>query len=287
MKMSQRKVIGAVVIAGVLIVAASVGIWAMFLDDDAPDPVSLQDAVASLSTPTAENEASGETTATEPSIAPTATESTETAATEGATATTGESSASTDAAVTEEEAGAVEAGATTTWGIASGSETFVGYRIGEELATIGTTEAVGRTSSVTGKVAINGSIVESATIEANMMDLTSDDSRRDDTLQNRGLETATYPTATFVLTQPIDLGSELTDGAIYSVVAVGDLTLHGVTQPVEIQMEAQYTGGALVIVGSLEIQLADYNITAPTTRIALAVDDHGTMEMQLILSQNG
>ncbi len=255
MNVSQRKVIGAIVIAGALIVAASVGIWAIFLNNDAPAPVSLQEAIASIGTPTAESD-TGAATAAE----------------------TDASGAGADSS---------ESGTTTNWTVAAGSETFVGYRIGEELATIGTTVTVGRTSSVTGTITISGPTVESAMIEANLQELTSNDSRRDRTLQNRGLETASYPTATFALSQPIDLGGELTDGAIYSVVAIGDLTLHGTTQAVEIPMEAQYIAGTLVIVGSLEIELADYGITAPTTRIALAVDDHGTMELQLVLERAG
>lgn len=56
MKRSQRKLIGAIAIAGVLIVVASAGIWAIFLSSDAPDPVSLQEAVASLETPTAQRD---------------------------------------------------------------------------------------------------------------------------------------------------------------------------------------------------------------------------------------
>jgi len=255
-KRSQRKLIGAIAVAGVLIVAASAGIWAIFLTNDAPEPVSLEGAVASLETPTAQSDD------------PTAT----------ATATLAGST--NEAAQAGEEAAIV-------WGIAAGSETFVGYRIGEELATIGASEAVGRSSSVTGSVTISGSIVESATVEANLLDLESDDNRRDQTLQNRGLETASYPTATFTLTEPIDLGGDLVDGAIYSVLATGELTLHGVTQPVEIGLEAQYSGGSLVIVGSLDIELADYEISPPTTAIALAVDDHGTVEMQLILDRSG
>jgi hypothetical protein len=36
--------------------------------------------------------------------------------------------------------------------VADGSGTFVGYRVQEQLATIGATEAVRRTSSVTGSI---------------------------------------------------------------------------------------------------------------------------------------
>ena len=286
-KLTQGKIIGGLAVAGVLIVAACVGIWFLFLDGDAPAPVSLEEAVASLGTPTEVVESDDETpledrsdsdpTATEVRATPTATEPPTAASSEGGTDSSVPTEAPTATAATS---------LAVNWQIAEEAESFVGYRIGEELATIGTTEAVGRTSEVAGTVAINGSIVVSATFEADMQALTSDDSRRDNTLGDRGLETNLYPTATFNLTRPIDLGSELMDGAIYSVMAAGDLTLHGTTRPVEIQMETQYVSGALVVVESLEIELADYNITPPTTRIALAVDDHGTMEMQLILIQS-
>ena len=62
MKRSQHKLIGAIAVAGVLIVAAGAGIWAVFLTNDAPDPVSLEGAVASLETPTAHSNDSTATT---------------------------------------------------------------------------------------------------------------------------------------------------------------------------------------------------------------------------------
>ena len=240
MDYSNRTIFGAGMIAAVVAIAVIVIISLVLFDDDAPAPVSLREAVASLETP---RESS-----------------------------TGESPQ--EAAEAQPEI----------WEIAPGTDTFVGYRIGEELATIGTTEAVGRTSDVTASVQISGSQVVAASFEANMTTLTSDDSRRDDTLRSRGLETAVFPTAFFELTQSIELGTAPVDRAIYSVIAVGELTLHGATQSVEIPLEAQYVDNAFVIVGSIEIELADYNIVAPTTRIALSVSDHGTIEMQFILT---
>ena len=68
-----------------------------------------------------------------------------------------------------------------------------------------------------------------ATIEADMTAITTNDSRRDDSVQS-ALDTATYPTATFVLTEPIDLGDAAASGAAVTVEATGDLTIHGVTQ---------------------------------------------------------
>ncbi len=263
--MTQGKIIGAIAIAAALIIAASVGIWVMFLHNSAPAPVSLAEAVASLSTLPAD-------TATGEQATPTSPETKDAVDVVSVTPTNPDNALEKDGDPTR-----------TMWTIAESGDTFVGYRIGEELATIGKTEAVGRTSSVTGTVVISGSVVETVTVEANLQALASDDHRRDQTLRDRGLETGSCPTATFVLTNPIDLGGEPAEGAIYSMVVTGELTLHGITQPIQLPLEAQLVGGSFVVVGSLEIELSDYNITPPTTRIALAVDDHGTMEMQLIL----
>ena len=57
---------------------------------------------------------------------------------------------------------------------------------------------------------------------------------RDGQLGRQGLETDTYPTATFVLAEPIELDAAPAEGQAIAATAVGDLTLHGVTQRVEI-----------------------------------------------------
>ena len=94
-----------------------------------------------------------------------------------------------------------------------------------------------------------------------------------------------FPTATFVLTSPIDLGDARATGATTAVTATGDLTVHGVTKSVEIPLEAQLTGDTIVVVGSLPVVFSDFGITAPTAPIVLSVDDHGTMELQLFFSR--
>ena len=86
---------------------------------------------------------------------------------------------------------------------------------------------------------------------------------------------------TFKLTTPIELGALPGDGATLSETAQGELTLHGVTRPISIDLKAARSGGMITITGSMTITFADFNIQKPTSFVVLSVDDHGVMELQL------
>jgi polyisoprenoid-binding protein YceI len=166
----------------------------------------------------------------------------------------------------------------------SASGTFAGVRIAEELASIGSTTAVGRTGDVDGTVVIDGTTVTAADVEVDMVTITTNDPRRDNKVQE-ALDTDEFPNATFSLTEPIELGDGATSGEEVSVTAVGDLTIHGVTQQVEMPLQAQLVDGTIVIVGSLEIAFSDYGVEVPSAPIVVSVDDVGTMELQLLLTR--
>jgi len=163
---------------------------------------------------------------------------------------------------------------------------FVGYRVQEQLASIGANTAVGRTSAVSGTFTLQGTSVTAATINANLTGLKSDSAGRDGQLSRQGLQTATYPTATFVLGQPIDLGALPPDGQVVTATATGQLTLHGQTRPVQISLQAKRTGGVIAIDGSLPITFADYGIQPPSSFAVLSVAGNGTMELQLLFTHS-
>lgn len=48
-------------------------------------------------------------------------------------------------------------------------------------------------------------------------------------------------------------------------------------------LEAQLVGSTVVAVGSTEIAFADYDVEVPSSPMVLSVDDHGTLELQLLL----
>jgi polyisoprenoid-binding protein YceI len=164
---------------------------------------------------------------------------------------------------------------------ADNSQTFVGYRVQEQLAGIGGNTAVGRTSDVTGSLVLEGTRITTVEITANLTTLQSDDRLRDGQLGRQGIQTDQFPTATFRLTQPIDLGSLPAEGKAISATATGELTLHGVTRSVQIPVSATLSGGIVTVTGSLDIQFADYGVTPPSSFKVLSIDDHGVMELQL------
>jgi polyisoprenoid-binding protein YceI len=164
--------------------------------------------------------------------------------------------------------------------------TFVGFRVEEVLNSIGSATAVGRTADVTGSITIAGTTLTSAEVAADLSSIVSDESRRDDSIQ-RALNTSANPEATFVLTEPIELGDGAANGELVTVTASGDLTINGVTQPVEILLEAKLVDQAILVTGTTEVSFADYAVTAPTSLAVLSVEDHGAVEFQLWLAPQG
>lgn len=196
-------------------------------------------------------------------------------------------------ASTEAASGTATDGIAGTWSVDSsigslsdGTGTFVGYRVQEQLATIGATEAVGRTSSVSGTMTIQGTTVTAAELAADLTTLRSDESNRDRQLSRQALQTSQYPTATFTLTQPIELGSMPAEGAVIDATATGDLTLHGVTRLVDVPLQGRLDGGVITVAGSLPITFADWSIEAPRAMVVLSVADQGTLELQLHLTRS-
>jgi polyisoprenoid-binding protein YceI len=124
-----------------------------------------------------------------------------------------------------------------TYSATSGSQ--AGYRVKEVLFGQDT-EAVGRTSAVTGQITVDGTRVTAGDFSVDLTTVQSDERRRDNQFQGRIMDTATYPTATFKLAQPIELSSLPADGATISAKAQGQLTLHGTTRQVTVDVSAQH-----------------------------------------------
>ncbi len=262
----KRMLIGGGVVAVAAVAVAIFLVWFLVIRDDAPPPVSLDRAVSTLEedTPEATSTAGAAAAATE-------------AARATATATT--ATATTAAAPPDTEAAGIDG----TWTLAEGEESFVGYRVEEELATIGYKEAVGRSPTIEATITIVDGRLTGVTVTADLRDLKSDDSRRDGAIRNQALESNAFPMATFELTEPLAVPDGLAAGDPTTVQANGTLTLHGVTREVTIPIEAELRDGLMVLVGSLPIVFADYDIAQPRAPILVSIEDNGVMELQLFL----
>jgi len=170
-----------------------------------------------------------------------------------------------------------------TWVAASGSQ--AGYRVKEVLFGQ-STEAVGRTSNVDGALTLTGATVESAAISIDLASVASDESRRDNQFRGRIMNVSQYPTATFTLTSPIDLGTVPADGATVTAPATGDLTLHGTKKTVTVDVTAKRSGGTISVSGTIPVVFADYGIPSPSFGPA-SVQDHGEIEFLVTFTKSG
>jgi polyisoprenoid-binding protein YceI len=175
-----------------------------------------------------------------------------------------------------------------TWTVGSGS--VVGYRVNEVLLGQNAT-AVGRTTSVTGHLTIQGTTATAATFSVPMDTVHSDKSQRDGQFDNRIMNVSQYPTGTFTLTSPIDLAPLPAGGAIKSYTAHGQLTLHGTTRAVTFTLTAERSvakGGAQIkVAGQIPVLFSDYNIQNPSFAGFVTTQDHGLLEFLLVFTKAG
>ena len=191
---------------------------------------------------------------------------------------TGTTTAEVSVAVTTVPDEAPAAGAASAW-VATADST-VGYRVTEVLFGVDT-EGVGRTNTVDGSLTIEGTTLTTTDFSVEVATIESDDSRRDSQFRGRIMSADEFPTATFALTAPIELGTEPVDGVEVAVSASGDLTLRGVTKAVTFDLTAKVENGRIGVLGAIPVVFADYGIANPSTG-GITTEDNGLLEFILV-----
>ncbi len=179
------------------------------------------------------------------------------------------------------------------WTIAAGSE--AGYRVREQFASLASpTEAVARTSSISGSLTIEGQgsqlVARGALFSADLTKLRSADRyavyqalQRDFFVGNRFLQTNVYPTATFRADR-IALPANAAAGGPIQFIGSGQLTLHGMTRTVQVPLTAQLSDSRIELVGSFGVELPDYGISPPDVGFTRA-ESHALIEFHLFLTR--
>ncbi len=249
--MSRSARTGAGVAVAILAVLAAV--WLLVLRDTAPAAPTLDDAVAQLDDEPSESLADdAETEAVE----------------EPVTSVEGTWAVDRDAGGDEVDTG-----------------TYVGYRVTEELRNIGEKSATGRSPEVEGSLTIVEGRLTAVDLTVDMTTLESDSGLRDGAIATRGIEYSRFPTSTFALTEAVTIPDAALDGESFEVTVVGDLTLHGVTNEISLPLAARFVANRMVVVGTVTIVMADYDITPPKAGPVLEISDAGELEIQLFLKK--
>lgn len=173
------------------------------------------------------------------------------------------------------------------WTVTAGTDpnrTAAGYTVAEVLRGANVT-VVGSTDQVTGSATIENDTLTAAEVTVQVGSITTDTSQRDGQFRDRVMSVGTYPTATFVLTEPVDLAGLPTDGTVATVPATGTLTLRGQQRPVTVDMQVLRTGDVIVASGSIPTVWSDYGVEPPSLGF-VTVEGTGSVDFLVTLARN-
>jgi len=156
------------------------------------------------------------------------------------------------------------------------------YRVRERL--VGRdmdNDVVGATKDVTGRLVVesDGRVVrDSSKILVQVATLKSDQTRRDNYLRRRTLESEKYPTVELVPATFTGISAPIPAGASRTFTLTGDLTIHGVTRPTSWQVTARGEGRDVVGTAKTAFTFKDFGLDQPRVPIVISVADTVRLE---------
>lgn len=172
-----------------------------------------------------------------------------------------------------------------TWTLSDAS--IVRYKATESFVGGLADQAVsGETNKITGSITVAGTTVtQPDPFTVDMASIATGNGRRDAQYNGRIMQTATFPTGTFMLDAPLALPSVPAAGAEVSVAAPGTLTLHGVSKPVSVELKAKLNGAELDVSASIPVTWTDFQIEDPSLGGFVSVVPQGSIELLLVFEK--
>ncbi len=126
----------------------------------------------------------------------------------------------------------------------------------------------------------DGAIVpDDSKVVVDLSTLTSDRGNRDNFIKQNTLQTAQYPNAELVLREVTDLLRPLPATGADSFQLLGDLTVHGVTRPVQWDVNAQFSPDGVTGTATTRVKMTDFGMQTPRTATILSVEDELRLEL--------
>jgi polyisoprenoid-binding protein YceI len=163
------------------------------------------------------------------------------------------------------------------------------YEVGETFLNEGNrfAIAVGITSSVSGEVWLDPAHPDQARVGPVQVDisrLSSDSVRRDGFIQERFLESARFPIATFTPTAIEGLPESYQAGEEIQFQISGDLTVHEVTRPVTFSVIASLEDGVLTGSAESTILMSDFGVGPVEVAGILKTEDQVKLLLTFVAS---
>jgi polyisoprenoid-binding protein YceI len=148
------------------------------------------------------------------------------------------------------------------------------------------TTVLGTTDQVPGEIAVDLndlSTVQVGTIQVNARTLETDESRRNQAIRNRILNTDSYEFISFVPTEVVGLSGSASPGQTLTFQIVGDLTIRDITQPVTFEVTAEINDvGQLLASAVTTITRAQYDLTIPSVPFVADVGEEVTINLNIV-----
>jgi len=145
--------------------------------------------------------------------------------------------------------------------------------------------AVGVTTQVSGEILVN--LVEPqksslGTITADISQFTSDNSRRDNALRSRFIETNRYPTVTFIASEIIGLPDTYQTGQAVTLQISGDLTIRETTRPIKFDTLVSLEDNTLTGEATTTILMSDFGFGPIDLAGILKTEDEAKVTLSFI-----
>lgn len=176
------------------------------------------------------------------------------------------------------------------WNVLAGPDSWVGYRAEQSVPRVPNPVTVtGRTTDVTGGLVIDGQgRLVAVALNVDLTTLASSEPGLDDRMRDEGLQTGTFPNATFVLTEPVDLPRTVVGGTPFTLDVSGDLTLHGVTRPVTLTLQSQLVPTdpyRLEMAGDIDLRLSDFDVPLGKASDVGRFADDAAVQLHLVFTR--
>ncbi len=116
----------------------------------------------------------------------------------------------------------------------------------------------------------------------NLTTLKSDKDMRDRRVQNQGLETEKYPSATFTVAKVTGYDAAKPAGEEQTLQLTGTMDLHGVQKELTWEAKARREGNVITALATVNFKYADFNIPVLNIAGIVSVQDNVTLQVQIV-----
>jgi polyisoprenoid-binding protein YceI len=166
------------------------------------------------------------------------------------------------------------------------------YFADEELASLGVpSTAKGATKDITGTFYLTEDGLDldpsqESSFTVDLTTITSNESRRDNRVQNDALQTSQFPTATFTATSVTGYDPAIPEGEEQTLALTGMMDLHGVQKELTWELKARRQGDVITALATVNFLYADFDITPPNIAGFVSVADDVTLQVEVVAQRS-